>query len=170
MRRLTNNITGPAQQVALLEKKVKELEDASAQQAAEILSMKEPHNREVDELKTQLTQIINARIHLADQLEQSKKSNITLKDKYEALCDEKKSTTLTLVLLLDHSNFADFFHMPHLLSVVWKTEHERKILELEKGVESLKNDAMKYKTQYDEAVSINQTLNKDLDDMTKKAE
>ena len=29
---------------------------------------------------------------------------------------------------------------------------------------------MKYKTQYDEAVSVNLTLNKNLDDMTKKVE
>ena len=46
---------GPAQQVALLEKKVKELEDAGTQRATEILSMKESHDKEIDELKAQLT-------------------------------------------------------------------------------------------------------------------
>ena len=81
---------GPAQQVALLEKKIKGLEDIGSRQSTKILSMKESYDKETDELKTQLTQFIDARIHLTDQLEQSRKSNITLKNKYEALHAEKK--------------------------------------------------------------------------------
>ena len=101
MHQLTSNIAVPAQLVALLEKKVKELEDAGTQQVTEILSMKESHDKEIDELKTQLTQLIDARIHLADQLEQSKKSNITIREKYEALRSEKKGTFPHLILRLE---------------------------------------------------------------------
>ena len=50
-----------------------------------------------------------------------------------------------------------------------KTEHEKKISKLEKGIESLKNDVLKFKTQYDEAQSSKETLQKNLDDMTQQA-
>ena len=56
------------------------------------------------------------------------------------------------------------------LILLLKSEQEKKISELTKGVESLKADALKFKTQYDEAVSVNQAPNKDLDDMTNRAE
>ena len=92
MKQLTSNITGPAQQVAMLEKKIKELEDAGAQQASEILSLKKSHLQEIEELKCQMTTLINERIHLADQLAQSKKSNITIRKKYEAFHAEKESS------------------------------------------------------------------------------
>ena len=51
-----------------------------------------------------------------------------------------------------------------------KTEQDKKISTLEKGYDSIKADALKYKTQYDEAVSVNQELNRDLQAMTQKAE
>ena len=91
---------GPAQQVADLEKKIKELEDAGAQQAAENLSLKASHFKEVEELKSQMTMLIDERIHLADQLAQFKKSNITIKEKYEALRTEKKGNIFKYVKIL----------------------------------------------------------------------
>ena len=103
MKQLTSNITGPAQQVATLEKKIKELEDAGAQQASEILSLKASHLIEIEELKSQMTTVIDERIHLADQLAQSKKSNVTIKEKYEALRIEKKSTIPNQFFFLKHS-------------------------------------------------------------------
>ena len=50
MPQLSSNFAG-----SLLEKKVKELEDAGTQQAAEILSLKENPNKEIEKLKTKLT-------------------------------------------------------------------------------------------------------------------
>ena len=90
MRQMSSSFAGSAQQAALLQLKFQELEDASAKQTTEILSLKEAHSKEVEELKIQLTQTIDERIHLANQLEQSKKSNITMKDKYQALKYEEK--------------------------------------------------------------------------------
>ena len=110
MRQLCSNFLGSAQQVALLERNVKELEDASNQHAAKILSLKDSHNKEIEELKTQLTQVIDECIHLADQLEQSKKSNVILKDKYQALRDENKGTTS--ISPLRQFNSADIFTSP----------------------------------------------------------
>ena len=65
MRQLTSNFAGTTQQVVLLKKKVKELEEAGDQQAVEILSLKESHNKEIEELKVQLTQMIDKCIRLA---------------------------------------------------------------------------------------------------------
>ena len=96
MKRMTSNISGPAQQIAELEKKVKDLEDAGAELAAENLSLKASHNKEIKELKSQLTKLIDDRIHLADQLASFKKSNITIKEKYEALRGEKKGNDVHL--------------------------------------------------------------------------
>ena len=90
MKQLTSNIAGPAQQVAELEKKIKELDDAGAQKVTENLSLKASHLREIEELKCQMTRLIDERILLADQLALSKKSNITIREKYEALRAEKK--------------------------------------------------------------------------------
>ena len=115
MHQLSSKIAGSAQQVALLEKRVKELEDVGYQQAAEIMFLKESHNKDIEELKVQLTQMIDERIYLADQLEQSKKSNITLKDKYQALHDEKKSTIASSSRLVNCSS-ADIFSMHQLIS------------------------------------------------------
>ena len=85
-----SNITGPAQQVDDLEKKIKDLEDGGAQLAAENLSLKASHYKEIEELKTQMTALIDECILLADQLASSKKSNTTIREKYEALRTEKK--------------------------------------------------------------------------------
>ena len=114
MSQLSNNFAGSAQQVALLEKKVKELEDAGYQHAAEILSLKKTHNKELEELKTQLTQAIEEHIHLANQLEQSKKSNVTSKDKYQALQAEKKGRPPNFPPCQLYS--ADIFPVPQLNS------------------------------------------------------
>ena len=78
MKPLTSNITGPAQQVVVLEKKIKELEVAGVQQASKVLSLKASHLKEIEELKCQMTRLIDERIHLADQLASSKKLNITI--------------------------------------------------------------------------------------------
>ena len=75
------------------------MDDAGANQVAKIISLKEIHNKELIELKGQLSQVIDKRIHLADQLEQSKKSNVTLKDKYQALRDENKGKKSYLISL-----------------------------------------------------------------------
>ena len=103
MKQLTSNITGLAQQVVVLEKKIKELEDAGAQQASEVLSLKASHLKEVEELKSQMTTLIDERIHLADQLAQSKKSIVIIKEKYVALCAEKKGNISNQFHFLEHS-------------------------------------------------------------------
>ena len=51
-----------------------------------------------------------------------------------------------------------------------KTEQDKKISALEKGYDSMKADALKFKTQLDEALSANEELNRDLQSMTQKAE
>ena len=51
-----------------------------------------------------------------------------------------------------------------------KTAQDTKISALEKSYDSMKADALKFKTQYDEATSANQELSRDLQAMTQKAE
>ena len=81
----------------------------------------------------------------------------------------KKVLSLANSLLPHCIYLRDFFRMLQLISLL-KTELEKKVLELTKGVESLKYDALKFKTQYYEAISANQALSKNLDDMTNKVE
>ena len=79
-----------------MEKKIKTLEDTGAELAVENLSLKASHNKEIEELKMQMAKLIDDRIQLADQLASFKKSNITIKEKYEAVCDEKKGNNFHL--------------------------------------------------------------------------
>ena len=110
MKQLTSNITGPAQQVAELERKIKELKDAGAQQVSEVLSLKAYHLKEVEELKCQMTRLIDKRIHLADQLTQSKKSTTAIKEKYEALRVMKKGNIFNQFHFLEHSAACRHFY------------------------------------------------------------
>ena len=81
----------------------------------------------------------------------------------------KKVVSPSNYSLLHCIYLGDFFRKLQLISLL-KTEQEKKISKLTKRVESLKADALKFKTQYDEAISANQALSKNLDDMTNKAE
>ena len=58
----------------------------------------------------------------------------------------------------------------HTKFIILETEQDKKISALQKGYDSMKADALKYKTQLDEAVAMNQELNQNLQAPTQKAE
>ena len=99
MKHLSSNIMGPAQQIAILEKKIKDLKDMADKLAEENMSPRTSHNKHIEELKKGMTQLIDECINLANQLAESRKSNTALNEKYEALRAEKKGNSF------NHSTF-----------------------------------------------------------------